>query len=334
MPDKPEKPLEPATQDERDAPSETAASKYRRKQLERQLGPTQFIDEPPPLTHDTLWRGLARKGEARLLVVRATEAAQEAASRLNASGEVAKLVGELIVAALLVRSTLNPDARMQVYIRHDGPTGKMVADVWEGGGVRVYVKQPEATAELDGTLFGPGLMEVARTHAATGKSWRSTVQLQGDRIEDFMMHYLLESEQVLSLLRVEVDVANGVVTSALGYLVQLMPEGTHDDLKRMTQNLQTMTPLTEGMSHGDPDARGWAELLMDGFRWDQCGREMVEYECRCSEARILQMLSTLPPADLQEMASDTNDVEISCDFCRTKYLVKPSAIGELLEPPS
>ncbi len=329
MPDEPEKPEERA-----DEPKETAASKYRRRQLERQLGPTQFLDEPPPVTHDTLWRGLARKGEARVLVVRATDAAKEAASRLGASEEVAKLIGELIVSSLLVRSTLNPDARMQVYIRHDGPTGKMVVDTWEGGGVRVFVKTPEATRELDGALFGPGVMEVSRTHAATGKSWRSTVQLQGDRVEDFMMHYLLESEQVLSLLRVEVTAGQGTVQSAVGYLVQLMPEGTHDDLKRMTANLELMTPLSEGMSHADPDGRAWAEALMQGFLWDQCAREMVEYECRCSDQRILHMLSTLPRADLEEMAADPEMIEITCDFCRTKYSVKPSVIAGLLERPS
>jgi molecular chaperone Hsp33 len=324
----------PEQPDDRDAPAESAASKYRRRQLERQLGPTQFLDEPPPVTHDTLWRGLARKGEARLLVVRATDAAREAAGRLNASAEVAKLIGELVVSSLLVRSTLNPDARMQVYIRHDGPTGKMVVDTWEGGGVRVYVKSPEATSELDGALFGPGLMEVSRTHAATGKSWKSTVQLQGDRVEDFMMHFLLESEQVLSLLRVEVTLAHGQVQSALGYLVQLMPEGTREDLQRMTANLEAMSPLTDAMSHDDPDARAWAESLMAGFLWDQCAREMVEYECRCSDQRILHMLSTLPRTDLEELAADPNDIEITCDFCRTRYSVKPSVVATLLEPPS
>lgn len=328
-----DEPIDPP-EERADEPKETAASKYRRRQLERQLGPTQFLDEPPPQTHDTLWRGLARKGEARVLVVRATDAAKEAASRLNASEEVAKLIGELIVSSLLVRSTLNPDARMQVYIRHDGPTGKMVVDTWEGGGVRVFVKTPEATSQLDGALFGPGLMEVSRTHAATGKSWRSTVQLQGDRIEDFMMHYLLESEQVLSLLRVEVMVGQGTVQSAVGYLVQLMPEGTHDDLKQMTANLEAMPPLTDAMTHEDPDGRAWAEALMQGFLWDQCAREMVEYECRCSDERILHMLSTLPRADLEEMAADPEMIEITCDFCRTKYSVKPSVIGGLLERPS
>ncbi len=325
----------PQEPDERaDAPPETAASKYRRRQLERQLGPTQFLDEPPPYAHDTLWRGLARNGEARVLVVRATDAAREAAGRLNASEDVAQLIGELIVSSLLVRSTLNPDARMQVYIRHEGPTGKMVVDAWEGGGVRVFVKTPEATIVEHGALFGPGLMEVSRTHAATGKSWRSTVRLQGDRIEDFMMHYLLESEQVLSLLRVEVTVGQGTIQSALGYLVQLMPEGTREDLQRMTANLEAMAPLTDGMSDADPDARAWAEALMRGFLWDQCAREMVEYDCRCSEQRILHMLSTLPRADLEEMAADPNLIEITCDFCRSRYRLQPAAVAKLLEPPS
>lgn len=328
QPEKPEE-IQPA-----DAPQETAASKYRRRQLERQLGPTQFLDMAPPLTADTLWRGLTRNGEARLLVVRATDAVREATERQNCSEDVAKLAAQLMVAALLVRSTLNPEARLQMYLRHDGPVGQIVVDAWESGGVRTYIKDP-TVALADGTpLIGAGLLEVARHQASNRRSWRSAVQLQGENVEDFMMHYLLESEQILSLLRVEVEVNAGKVLSAVGYLVQLMPEGTREDLVQMTANLEAQGSLELGMTTEDPDARLWAEGLMKGFRWDQCAREMVAFECRCSEQRVLNMLATLPHDDLRELSSGTEPLEMTCDFCRMQYRIAPVRVAELLELPS
>ena len=55
----PEKPDERA-----DAPPETAASKYRRRQLERQLGPTQFLDEPPPYARGPAWVSSSTRDES------------------------------------------------------------------------------------------------------------------------------------------------------------------------------------------------------------------------------------------------------------------------------
>ena len=325
---------DPPPPDDRDAPKETAASKYRRRQLERQLGPTQFLDMAPPLAVDTLWRGLARSGEARVLVVRATAAVREAAARLQASPDVAGLLGELILAGLLVRSTLNPEARLQLYLRHDGPVGTVVVDVWDGGGVRAYAKVPTATRELGGELIGSGLMEVARTQAATAKSWRSTVALHGGAVDAILGRYLRESEQVLSLLHTEVALQGGEIASAVGWLVQLMPEGTREDLARVTANHAGIGALQAAMTAADPDGRAWAEALLAGFRWDQCARELVAYECRCSEARVLAMLATLPEDDLRELAGSAEPLEMTCDFCKTRYHVATARVAALLERPS
>ena len=324
-----EQPAVPVT-DERDSPQETAASKYRRKQLERQIGPTQWLDVPPPVGADTLWRGLTRKGEARLLVVRATEAVREATDRLECSPDVAKWLGELIISTQLVRSTLNPEAHMQVYIRHDGAAGQLVVDAWETGGVRAYVKVPDAVQPL----IGAGIMEVQRRQPGRNRAWQSAIQLEGDDASEFMMQYLLESEQILSFLRTEVSVVDGHIESAVGYLIQLMPEGTGDDLGRMTANLGNAGSLRAGMTADDPDGRAWAQGLMDGFFWDQCAREFLEYECRCSEDRVIHMLSTLPRADLEELASSHEALETTCDFCRTVYRIAPSRVAALLELPS
>lgn len=327
-------PPDPQKQGDPQNPGETVLERYKRLAEERRTGPTQYLDVPPPRTQDTLWRGLTREGEARLLVVRATETVREAARRLEASVDVAKLLAELMAATLLVRSTLNPEERMQVYLNHRGPVGQLVVDAWENGGIRGFVQRPKADGTDFGFLIGQGTMEVSRTHSRRQKAYRSAVPLQGTTMESFMMHYLLESEQILALLKLEVDVHEGEVTSAVGYLLQLMPEGTRDDLRRLTQNLESISPLAQGMTEEDPDGRQWAEQLMAGYRWDQCAREMVAFQCRCSQERILAMLGSLPRKDVEELASGEEPLEMTCDYCHTRYEVMPSELNVLLEDPS
>ncbi len=327
--------MQESTKPEEANPEETVLERYKRLAEERRFGPTLFVDDAPPLGHDTLWRGLTRDGEARLLVVRATETVREASRRLQGSPDVAKLLGELTMATLLVRSTLNPEERMQVYLNHRGPVGQIVVDAWENGGVRCFVQRPKEDGADFGFLIGQGTMQVSRTHARREKAHQSTVALQGTTMESFMMHYLLESEQILALLKIEVNLGeDGEIAAAVGYLLQLMPEGTRDDLRRVTENLDAIGPLSAGMTEADPDGRAWAERLMSGYRWDQCAREMVVYQCRCSEERILAMLGSLPRKDVEELASGDEPLEMTCDYCQTRYELMPSRLQVLLQDPS
>ena len=313
---------------------ETKAERLLRLYRERQSGPTQFFGEAPPLHADTLWRGLTRGGEVRVLVVRATATVREAAARLECSPDVAQLLGELMVSTLLVRSTLNPEERMQVAFKHDGAVGQLLVDAWDEGGVRALARNPGVTLEADGLLLGAGLCEVTRSRHSGKRAYRSAVRLDGEGVDAAMMRYLLESEQILSLLRLHVKADANGVTQAQGFLVQLMPDGTRDNLVSMIQNLEALPPLGQGMTPGDPDARGWTNDLLKGFAWDQCAREPVMYQCRCSEDRILSMIATLPKAEIRDLAHGDELLETVCDYCRTRYLLRPSQVAALLDDPS
>ncbi len=314
-------------------PTAEAVRLLAERRAQRAAAPTTFVDPAPPVQCDTLWRGLLRDGQARVLVVRATVAVQEAAQRLGTSSDATRLLGELLVGTLLVRSALNPEERLQIYLEHQGPIGKVAVDAWQQGGIRAYVARPDADRATTGFLVGEGTLHVSRTLAA--KSYSSAVQLDGDGVDDYLMNYLLGSEQILSLVRSEVSVdADGAVGHALGYLVQLMPEGKRDDIAQITANLERLPPLHEGMAEDDPDARGWVAAMMQGFAWDQVAREQVAFRCRCSRDRMLSMLSSLPAREIAELSTGVEPLELVCDYCRATYSVKPRELKAWLAEPS
>ena len=148
------------------------------------------------------------------------------------------------------------------------------------------------------------------------------------------MRYMLESEQILCMLRAEVVVEDGGVRFAGGHMLQVTPEGSGRDLERLLGNLETLDGLGEAMSSDDPDGRRWSQQMMQGFHWDQCARQQVAFECRCSRDRVLSMLSTLARSDLEELRDSAEPVSLTCEYCKTVYTVGPIDIGALLEPPS
>ena len=309
-----------------------AAEAYRRARARRQVGPTLWMDPAPALETDTLWRGLTRDGEIRFLVARVRQTAIEMSQRLGCSADAAAVLAEAAVALQLLRSTVNPDAQMQLVVQHDGALGRVVVDAWPDGGMRGHVANPSATGSAL-ELVGAGTATFVRYSPQSG-SYRSTLQLAGDGIEGLAMRYLLESEQILGLLQLTVRAGRGGLAVASGYLLQVMPEGSHDDLRRVVGNFDQLTALDVAQTADDPDGRIWATALMQGFRWDQCARQELTFHCRCSMDRVLATLTTLPRSDLSELIADGDAVETVCEFCKERYRVDTAQLAALLEAPS
>jgi len=308
----------------------TPADAYRRAAEERRLGPTQWLDPAPSIDQDTLWRGLTRDGEIRVLVARVSATASEIATLMESTPAVANIVGEALLALQLLRSTVNPDAQMQLLLQHDGPMGRLVVDAWPNGGMRAHVAHPQATGPK---LIGEGIATIVRYSSQRG-SYRSDLELAGDGIEGLAMRYLLESEQILGLLQVFAQSDAEGRISASGYLVQVTPEGTRADLQKLVDNLATVVPFAQSQTEADPDGRAWAANVLQAFRWDQCARQSVCFDCKCSRERVLATLATLPRSDLSELAASGEAIETVCEYCQERYQIDPREIGGLLEEPS
>jgi len=49
---------------------------------------------------------------------------------------------------------------------------------------------------------------------------------------------------------------------------------------------------------------------------------LVEDKCNCSREKIVDVLKSLPPDELEESWQD-GEIITSCEFCSTVYTVKP-----------
>lgn len=308
----------------------SAVERYKRAAKLRKAGPPLVVGPVPLADADTMWRGLARGGQMRFLVARASQAVRENCAKLDAGREASRLIAETLIAGLLLRSTLSPGEQLQLILHNEGPAGRIVADVWSDTGMRATVANLEIPQGMSG--LGEGHLEVAKTRS--GRSvYRSAVPLQGT-IAETIMHYLLTSEQIVSLLRIERKVGAHGLEFAGGYLVQMMPEGTRDELAQLVENLESLPPLAAAMTGDDTDGLKWAGNLMAGFRWDQVAREGVEFRCRCSAERVLTMLATIPRHEIEELIAQREVVETKCEYCQTEYAVSHEQLQSLLAEPS
>lgn len=302
---------------------------YKAARLER---PPQWLDPAPARGEDTVWRGLTRRGEARVLFVRLTALLQHIQRVQQLSPAATRLMGEALVAARLVRSTVNPEAQLQWVLKTDGAAGQVVVDVWAEGGMRGLVAERSLPSAVADRAIGAGLLLVARRNQR-GRFYQSQLAVHGGTVETIAMRYLLESEQLLTFLRLAVDVdEHGVIRSACGALLQMMPEAEKGDLEDVLANVEAAGPLRAAVTEDDPDARGWFDAVLDGFRWDQSAREDVSFDGRSSRARVMQMLATLSRAELTELVDAGEALEVVDEFTRETYRVGVDELQALVGP--
>lgn len=300
--------------------------RYLARRLARAEAPSGYLEPSPSLAEDTLWRGLTRAGELRVLVARATSTVAEIAETLAAGQYGMALLSELVLGGLLLRSTLDPDAQLQITVRSQGPVGRLFLDVWPSGrGLRASLERPEASSPDGRPRLDGGQIDVVRSREGLAP-YRSSRSFGRETLSQLFEAHLLESDQILAMLRLDIRVEADRVAHASGCLVQVTPEGTREDLARLVANLEGLPQLGDAMTEADPDARAWVDRLLAGYRWDQAAREPITFVCRCSRERLLAILRGLPAEDLDEMIAAAAPIETTCEFCRARYEIDPQEL--------
>lgn len=271
---------------------------------------------------------------------------------------VARLLGEAVVLAALIGSSLKFEGRFIMQTQTDGPVNMIIVDLDAPDGLRGYARFDQdalvAAAEQGktsaGELLGHGHLAMTVDQGPHMERYQGIVALEGESLEVVADRYFMQSEQIPTIVRLAV--AEHSIKGDLrprwragGILVQFLPS-TGARMPDLPGNGDF-----EDADMTDPhfvEADHWAEAkslvstvsdeeLVDPelsperllFRlFHETGARVfpnqhLEERCTCSPERIEAMLQTNFSADERtEMAVD-GEIEVKCEFCSTAYRFNP-----------
>ena len=187
---------------------------------------------------DQLIRATAADGGIRVVGVTTTRLTEVARQRHGLSYVATAALGRAMTAGLLLVSSMKqPQSRVNIRVKGNGPLGGLMVDAGLDGTVRGYVEKPEvelpptANGKLDvgGAIGKDGYLYVVRD-IGRGYPYSSTVELVSGEIGDDLTHYLATSEQTPSALVLGVFVGAEGVEVAGGLLLQVLPKAARDEL--------------------------------------------------------------------------------------------------------
>ncbi|KPV56010.1 heat shock protein Hsp33 [Paenibacillus sp. A3] len=274
---------------------------------------------------DYLIRATAYEGKVRAFAVRTTGIVEELRRRHQTTPTATAALGRTATAALMMGIMLKGEEKLTVQVKGGGPIGQIVADSNAHGEVRGYVDNPA----VDLPLNSIGKLDVAGAVGTDGflyvikdlglkEPYRGSIPIVSGELGEDFTYYFAKSEQTPSAvaLGVLVDVDYTVKTAG-GFIIQLLPGLTDDEISQIEKELAGLPPITSLLDRGDRLEDILATLLPGAEVLER--RDDIRFQCKCSRERVEQTLISLGRHELQQILDEDGKAEIVCHFCNEAY---------------
>ena len=317
--------------------------------------PESGDDVVVPFTLETL--------DSRGRVVRLGDALDQILTRHNYPAPVARLLGEAVVLAALIGSSLKFEGKFILQTQTDGPVNLIVVDLDAPDGLRGYARfDADAVAkaiEMGTTspaqLLGKGHLAMTIDQGPDMSRYQGLVALDGSSLEDVAHEYFLRSEQIPT--RVRLAVAEELRPEAGktrhrwragGMMLQFLPKAPE---RARVADLDPGDAPAGTAPHAIEEDDAWVEgqalisTVEDVELIDPLlSSEQLVYrlfhepgvrvfrasplraECSCSRANVEAMLKNFSQDDRDHMVED-GKISVTCEFCSANYEFAPADVG-------
>jgi len=294
---------------------------------------------------------LARSG-VRGRLVRLEGAINSIVTRHAYPKAVAAVLAEAAVLAIALAYALKQDGSFSLQTKADGPVNMLVADITHQGHLRAYAQYDSQKVARAGVgsalLLGKGHLAFTIDPGNGQDRHQGIVEIIGRDMASVVEHYFHQSEQIKTHFEVFVRQNAEGIWQAAAVMLQRLPEqggyaansnliggepaeeASAEDWRRAVLLLQTL-----GEAEIFDQTLSNATLLHRLFHEEGLQGEAshpITDHCRCSRQRVAMVLSTLTPEELAAMRVN-KIVEVTCEFCSTRYDFSESQLTNLLPGP-
>jgi molecular chaperone Hsp33 len=240
---------------------------------------------------------------------------------------IAALLGETTALGVLLGANRKGAGRTTLQVRGNGPVPLLVADCTSTLQIRGMAHYEPGAQGTVRELIGEGRFALMLEDEASGQIYQSVVPLQGNSLSEIFEHYLTQSEQLPSFVRLFAD-----ETALCGLLLEKLPKADErdpDGWNRMTQFAATLTlEETTDVQPYDLLTRLFPEELLRVYKLDA-----VEYHCPYDEEKVRNMLRNLGQAEVESILAEKGEVLIKNEMCNHEYRFDAGAVASIFRTP-
>lgn len=242
-------------------------------------------------------------------------------------------LGRTMTMALIMSCTYKNDEALNIFVKGDGPIGKIVVETHDGK-VRGYCENPGVyLSHKNGHLnvsmgVGNGEIEVVKDLHMREPFSSSSPIVSGEIAEDFA-YYFASSEQIPSAvgLGVQFDKDSKVI-SAGGFLIQLLPGYTDETINSIEKAIKELRPCSDMIKDGMSCEDMLNEITKGDYKILE--KRDLKFECPCSKERFEKGFVTLGKDELKDIINKEHGSDVTCNFCNKKYHYSEEDLNNIL----
>ncbi len=255
---------------------------------------------------------------------------------------VSFLLAETIALAAAFASAVKLDGIFSLQVKGNGPVKTLVADVESPGTLRGYARFDAAASSGLGPLpltqlVGEGFL-VWTVDPKVGERHQGIVALDGSSIAECAESYFRQSEQLRAALRIGVGRPSGddgrprwrAGALMLQRIASAGGVAPPQDLDIADEHWRQGLALGGSVTPNELIDPRLSENTLLYRLFHEVGVAVTDPTplkagCRCSEARVRNVLRGFSPDELRDMVVGKR-IEVRCEFCNTMYWFDPDRL--------
>ena len=277
--------------------------------------------------HDEIVRAITGDGLVKAVAITGRDMVERARNIHTLLPIATAALGRTMLGASMMGDMLKEqNGALTLQIKGGGPLGTILAVSDCEGNVRGYVQNPH----VDLIESEPGKMNVGAAVGETGtltvikdiglkEPYIGSIGMFTGEIADDLAMYFVESEQIPTACALGVLVGvDQSVTSAGGYLIQLLPGATEDIITKIEAGVRNLGPVSRALE-GGMDAEDLIKAVLSDFEVTILEKHPVEYRCYCTQDRVTRALISMGREELSSLIEEQGEAHLTCQFCDKVY---------------
>ena len=287
---------------------------------------------------DEIVRAITSDGYVKAVAITGRDLVERARTIHTTLPVATAALGRTLLGASMMGDMLKAqNGALTLQFKGGGPLGTILAVSDCDGNVRGYVQNPHV--EL--MEKEPGKLDVGAAVGETGtltvikdigmkEPYVGSIGLFTGEIADDLAMYFVESEQIPTVCALGVLIGiDQSVTSAGGYIIQLLPGATEDIITRIEAGVHKVGAVSRALERG-LNAEEVLKAVLSDFEVEILEKHPVEYRCYCSRDRVTRALISMGREELEALIEEQGQAELTCQFCDEVYCYTKEELEQLL----
>ena len=234
------------------------------------------------------------------------------------------------------------DDSLTIQLNGKGPAGSLVSVITKESN-KVYLKgyignpkielnlKENGKIDVSGAVGTDGYLNIIKENELTKTGYNGLVPLVSGEIAEDFASYFANSKQTPTVLALGVLVNKDGVKESGGYMINLMPDATEEEVAKIEDAVSKAPSISELLNQektleeiakivtGDKEIK----IIEDNL--------IIGYKCDCTKEKFERGLISLGKKEIEEIIEEDGKAQTKCHFCNKEYNFEKNELEEIIK---